>query len=64
MAAEQKSLHILTEGLGVVSGITLISLCNKVPEYRGLICTIGIATVLVDLYFISTWINSGSSDGA
>lgn len=55
MAIEQKQLHILTEALGVVSGIILLSLCNKMPEYKTTLCTIGLTTIVIDLYFISTW---------
>lgn len=55
MAAEQKPLHILTEALGSISGIFLLSICNKVPEYKTILCTIGLTTLLIDIYFLTTW---------
>lgn len=55
MATEQRNLHIFTELLGIVSGISLLAIARDIPKYATILRLIGLTTLVVDLYFIHTW---------
>ena len=55
MPNKEKKLHMITEFLGVVSGFTLIYIAGKVPEYSIILYTMGIGTLIIDLYFLKKW---------
>ncbi len=56
MAQKQKIFHIITESLGILIGVYLISISSKVPEeYSTPLLLIGIGTLVIDGLFLTTW---------
>ena len=61
MALQQRTAHIVTEALGIWAGWKLFQLAdNMQPKEAATLRAIGVATLLIDAYFIGTWFYEGS----
>jgi hypothetical protein len=62
MAAEHRTVHIITEALGIWAGQRMLSIARKVEgtceECAKTLRLIGITTLIVDGFFIITWLKN------